>query len=419
VPASRDAAPARRRALALLGLSYLGFVSLGLPDGLLGVAAPSIRASFGLPIEAFGSLLLAFTAGYLVSSVASGWLLARTNVGTLLAASCLATGLGLAGYAAAPVWPAVLVCGVVLGLGAGAIDAGINTHMAARHGPRTLNWLHAFYGLGAASGPLLMTAVLMDGRPWQQGYAWVAAAQLALALGFGLARRRFGEGEGPAAGSPSSAAAPASGRATLRLPAAWLGVGVFFVYTGLEAAAGLYAFALLTEARGLAAAAAGAITSGYWASLTVGRLAIGSVANRFSPAAIVRAAVAGIALGAAVAWLGRGTLAGASAFALLGLAMAPVFPTLIAATPSRLGAAHAANAVGFQIAGAVLGQSLLPALLGFGIAAAGLECVPLALLAGAIGLAGLHERLVAGALRRPTAAPERFAIGVSEGGAGA
>jgi MFS family permease len=164
----------------LLALPALGFVSLGLPDGVLGVAWPSIRATFGLRLDALGALLISTTAGYALSSFSSGWLLSRISVGTLLALSCGLTAASLAGYASAPNWGIVIMFGVVAGLGAGAIDAGINTYIATRHSARTLSLCHAAYGLGTAGGPALLTSILMSGSSWRHGYLAIAIAQLAL-----------------------------------------------------------------------------------------------------------------------------------------------------------------------------------------------------------------------------------------------
>src|SRR5436190_18788275 len=163
----------RLSSLLLIGLAFLGFISIGLPDGLLGVAWPAMRAYFGLPIDALGGLLVMYTAGYLTASFSSGRLLAHLNVGALLALSCLATGLSLTGYALSARWWPVLLLGALAGLGAGAIDAGLNTFAATHFSARIVTWLHAFYGIGAFSGPLLMTSVLHAGRAWQMSYAIV------------------------------------------------------------------------------------------------------------------------------------------------------------------------------------------------------------------------------------------------------
>ena len=394
-----------RRRFLLLALSFVGFVSLGLPDGLLGVAWPSIRASFDLALDALGPLLVATTTGYVLSSFASGRILARMSVGALLALSCLATATSLLGYALAPAWWVMVGCGLLAGLGAGAIDAGLNTHVAMHHGARTLNWLHACYGVGAASGPVLMASVLMLGLPWQRGYAWVAVGQGILAACFAATLRfwpRAGSASSaPAKGAPAStpgsnppAAQAASGASTLRLPAAWLGVAAFFVYTGLEASAGAWAYSLLTESRGVRAMTAGSWVSVYWGGLCAGRLVFGFLVGSAPIHSLLRASLLGIGLGAGLVSFDLGALPTGLGLALLGLACGPIFPSLIATTPERLGAAHTANGVGFQIAGAALGQSLLPALVGVLASRLGLEVLGPALLAAAVALFALHEGIV-------------------------
>src|SRR5262245_17424377 len=218
----------------LLGLAYAGFVSLGLPDGLLGVAWPSIRTFFHLPLDALGALLVMFTAGYLGSSCSSGYLLARLNVGARLALRGLATAISLLGYALTPQWWIMVGLGLLSGLGAGAIDAGINTYAATHYEARMVNWLHACYGIGATGGPIIMTSILSAGHPWQWGYGIVGVGQIVLAVCFGLTRTWWQSTArtAPPEGAPASIRT-ATSRSTLRLPIMWLSVAVFFVYTGL------------------------------------------------------------------------------------------------------------------------------------------------------------------------------------------
>jgi fucose permease len=375
------------RAVGLrLGLAFLAFVGLGLPDGLLGVAWPAMRATFALPLPALGPLLLASTSGYVVSSFVSGALLARMGLGTLLGLSCLATAASLAAYAAAPAWPLVVGAGVLVGLGAGAIDAGLNTYVATHHPARTLNWLHACYGLGTAIGPALMTAVLIARGSWRPGYALVAGAQLLLAATFAATRARW---PGPAA--PDAGASVAAPRRTLALPAAQLGIAAFFLYTGLEAVTGAWAYSLLTEARGVATETAGAATSAYWGGLMGGRVLFGFVAGRAPAAVLLRGCLAAALAGAALLAADLGTTASVMALVILGGAAGPMFPSLIAATPDRLGAAHAANGVGFQVAAAALGQSLLPWLVGVVAGRVGLEVVGPSVLVALVLLTAVHE----------------------------
>ena len=382
---------ARPRAPLLLGLAGLGFVSLGLPDGLLGVAWPSLRAGFGLAQGALGALLLASTTGYVLSSFASGPLLARLGLGALLALSCLATAVSLLGYAVAPVWPALVALGVVAGLGAGAIDAGINGYVATHHSPRALHLLHAGYGLGTTAGPALMTGLLMAGAPWQRGYLVVGASQLALGLAFGATR-----GLWPAASAAPAARAPSAPLAhTLRRPAVWLGALAFALYTGLEAGAGAWTYTLLSEGRGVALASAGSAVSLYWGALMAGRVAFAFSLAAAPSGRLLGACSAGVALAALALALDLGAAPSFAALALLGFCAGPIFPSLIATTPARFGARHAPNVVGLSVAAAAIGQALLPAALGLGAASLGLEWVPRALLGAALLLLLLSPALAA------------------------
>src|SRR4030095_7758912 len=265
--------------LVLIVLTYLSFVSLGLPDGLNGVAWPSIREDFHLPVDALGSLLVMFTAGYLISSFSSGRILSQIGIGSLLALSCLATAARLFGCALARAWWVMVALGTLWGLGAGAIDAGLNTFAASQFSARMVNWLHACYGIGAATGPAIMTGVLAGHHPWQRGYLIVGGWQLALALCFAFTRNRW-PSDGQSAtlsGSTSTEVVRAGNLRTLKLPVVWLSLAVFFVYTGVEAAAGTWAYTLFTESRGVSLMTAGVLASVYWGGLTVGRLLSGFV----------------------------------------------------------------------------------------------------------------------------------------------
>jgi fucose permease len=365
-------------------LAALAFISLGLPDGLLGVAWPSIRAYFGRDVEALGALIIAATCGYVASSFSSGRLLRHINVGSVLALSCLLTAGGLLGYAGTAQWPVMVVLGVLLGMGGGAIDSSLNAYAATHHGARTLNWLHACYGIGAATGPLIMTAVLGKGRPWQQGYAIVGVAQLVLAGCFAATVSWWDR-----PGDEAAAAAPpafATIRATLRLTATKLAIAAFFVYAGVEASTGVWTFTLLTEARGVDPAEAGWVVSLFWGGLTGSRLVAAFAAARVRPRTLLWIALAGVLLGTVLVWLNVSARLTYAGILLAGWACGPIFPTLVAMTPGRLGAEHAANAVGFQIAAAALGLSLLPALVGIAAGAFGVHIIAPLLVLQALAL---------------------------------
>ncbi|MEV4478206.1 MFS transporter [Micromonospora coxensis] len=417
-----SAAPPRA---SLLLLAYLAFVSLGLPDGLIGVGWPSIRADFDVPTEAVGLVLTAGTAGYLTSSVLAGFTLARLGVGRLLAVSTLLASLALTGYAASPALTLMVGCALVLGLGSGAIDSGLNAYAAGAFGPRHMNWMHAFFGLGVAIGPLIMTAVLGAGLGWRWGYGIVAVAQLALALAFALTVRAWrdrsaavavpvGPAGGPASadltvGGPVAAgpagpepgrAAPVPVRETLRLPAVWLGAAAFAAYVAIEVAAGLWAFLLLTEGRGLAAAPAGLCVSGYWGSLFLGRVVQGLVAERLGTGRVLRASLVGMAVGAVLMAAPAPAPVTVAGLFLLGFAAAPVFPLLTLTTAERVGAAHADRVIGVQIGAAGLGAALVPAGLGVLLGNTSVTLLGPALTVLALVLLALH----AAAGRRPAPA---------------
>lgn len=395
--------PTHDRGTALtLGLASLGFVSLGLPEGLLGVAWPSIRATFDLPLDALGLLLTTFASGYFLSSAVSGRVIFRLGVGLALAGSCAVTGVSLLGYALAPAWPAMVGLGFVLGLGAGTIDAGLNTYAAVAHGPRVLNWMHAAFGLGAAAGPLVMTALLSSGFSWSTGYVLVAVAQLALAAGYGATRRRYIAPVHPTA-QASTRSSGSSARAMLARPLIWLSMVLFFVYVGIEAAAGQWSFSLFTLGRGTPAQIAGVLVSAYWAGLTVGRVVFGVLVTRVSNDGLLRGCMLVTVLAAGLIWANV-PVASWLALPLLGLVLAPVFPILIADTPWRLGAGQTANAIGLQVAAAVAGGAALPAGLGVLAARLSLEVIGPCLVGAALVQLVLHEALIRRAFEPPQSA---------------
>jgi fucose permease len=289
----------------------------------------------------------------------------------------------------------MVALGVLSGLGAGAIDAGVNTYVATRYSPRMVNWLHACYGIGATSGPVIMTSVLAADLPWQWGYGIVGLGQLVLALCFGLTHTWWPAATAARDTSAHTPVRTVSSRSTLRLPVVWLGIAVFFLYTGMEAATGTWTYSLFTEARAIPASTAGMWVSMYWGSLTVGRLLSGAIVSYVSVSLLLRLCIIGVALGATLIWLNLTSMLSCVGLALIGLALAPIFPSLIATTPERLGNAHTANGVGFQIAAAVLGQALLPGMMGILARHLGLEIVGPALLAAALGLLVLYEIFMA------------------------
>lgn len=383
----------RRPLLALL--AFLAFISLGLPDGLLGVSWPSIRGDFGVPLDALGLLVAVQTAGYLTSSFFSGRLLRVLPIGTVLALSTLAAALALLGFALTPLWPLMLALGFLAGLGGGAIDAGLNAYGASHFSARTLNWLHAFFGLGTTLGPLIVTAVLNSGNVWRWSYVIVGSAQLLLTLTFFLTRRRWVDGA-ESGGEGNAPVQAARTRDTLRRPVVWLGMLTFFFYSGLEMATAQWSYSLLTLERGVPEGAAGLFVSLYWGSLMVGRILFGLVANRVPLVGTLRLCLVASVLGAVLFWLEPTRLLSVIGLMTIGFFLAPIFASLISLTPGRVGAAHANSAIGFQIASAGLGGAALTALMGGLTRVAGLPVIGVCIVIAAVLLLVLYEVFMRG-----------------------
>ncbi len=371
-------------ALRLLPIAYFGFIALGLPEGTLGVAWPSMRTDLGRSLAELAVVLVVWTAGYMASTAANGPLTHRFGTGKLLVASAAGTGLSLLGVAATPTWIVLLAATFGVGASGGLIDAGLNGHAARLGRQRTMGFLHASFGIGATLGPLLMAGALMLPGTWRTGYALVAAVQLPLAALLWRTRRRWD------AGTPVEASArprPTSHRTLM------LGLAVFFLYTGVEVAAGQWSFSLLTEARGVGEGTAGVLVAAYWACLTAGRFALGVLGDRLPPAAVVRTGMLGVLAGAALLWVAEPVWLGAGGLLLLGAALAPVFPSLMVLTPTRLGNEYAPWAVGYQLAAASLGAAAIPGLIGLTVAWNGLETVAPVLLGTAVAMLTLNVAL--------------------------
>jgi len=236
-----------------------------------------------------------------------------------------------------------------------------------------------------------MTGVLTSGLGWRWGYAVIGLVLAAMAVSF-LLTIRLWEMDRPAPASVASAREPAAGLFdTLALRRVWLNVALFFVYTGLEVSAGQWSYSLFTEARGVAPAVAGIWIAVYWAGLTAGRIVSGALASRLSADALLRLGTIGAQVGALLIWWDPGMSAGFLGLAVLGFALAPIFPTMIAETPKRLGRSHATSAIGFQVAAAYLGTAAIPGLTGVLAGHVGLAVIGPCLFSTAAALFLLHE----------------------------
>ncbi len=354
----------------VLLLIYAAFTSLGLPDGILGAAWPQMRTEFAADLNDNWPLLMLGTCGGLLSAFLSGLALRNLGVGRVLILTTFLTAFVIVGYALSTSLAVMTGLAFFLGLGNGAVDAGLNHFVASNLSSRHMNWLHAFWGIGISLGTLIVSGVLAVEGTWRSAYAVVGALQLCLAVAFSFGLRSW---------SVNRAAEEARGErpdaptflSTLALPASWASMASFFVYCGIECGTGLWIASVLHDGRGWSMQAAGLMVTLFWSSLTVGRFSMGLVSQRTTPLRIVRVATLGVLLGAALiavsALAGRTPVAGwFTAFGLLltGLSLSPIFPMLMHDTPRCVGSGHALNLIGFQSGSGQLGYTLLPILIG-------------------------------------------------------
>ena len=351
--------------LFLLGIVYLSFISLGLPDAVIGVAWPAIRQDMDQPLAAVGVLTITITLCAAASSWWSSRLIERLGTGVITAASCLMTALALLGFSLAPSFGWLVAMVVPMGLGAGAVDASLNQFVAAHYTSRHMNWLHGFWGVGAATGPIIMGLALAGEGGWAEGARHIGYAQLALAavLWATLALWRHSPRK-PVVSHENTGESPLIFK-PVATQALWLSPLAFLLYVSAEMGTYLWAASLLVSNRGVSLPQAGVWVSVYFGAITLGRFSAGVIANRLGNRRMVALGISTATVGAALfalPWLPNAlNLAG---LVLMGLGCAPIFPSLMHETAHRFPADVARKVISWQMMAAYAGGSLIPAAFG-------------------------------------------------------
>jgi fucose permease len=381
--------------------AFLGFIGIGLNGSLIGIAWTPMSPEFGQPLESVGILLFASTAGYLTISFMVGTVTARIGIGAtvLLGAAFIAGGLAATAFAQA-FWLLIPIL-IFTGVGSGLIDAGFNAYISEHHSKRTLNWLHACFGIGATVAPLIVTALLNAQASWRIAFLIVASFCGALTVLFFLIRGQWRVMAAEAVRAEGGVGITLSD--TLRLPAVWIGVALFFVYAGMESSPGVWMFPLYTKGRGIAEVLAGTWVSLYWGVFTIGRIVFGAIINYVPTNLLIRACFVGILIGTVLIWWNPSQDIGVFGLILFGFAQAPMFAVFISQTASRVGIRHAPNAIGFQVAGAGIGVAGVPALIGILQERISLEIIPPFLFGIAIVAVILYEVSLLTARKNPDA----------------
>ncbi|MCF3649054.1 MFS transporter [Synoicihabitans lomoniglobus] len=386
-----------RSGLLLLLIIYLGFISLGLPDGTFGVAWPEVYPELELPIGLAGAVAVLITLLSATTGFLSGRIIARFRTGPVVAVSCLLTGSALVLFSQAqgPWW--LWLAAVPLGIGAGAVDAGLNGFVARHYSGRHMNWLHACWGVGATAGPLLMGFALRTDGGWRLGYGVLGSFQVGLAVIFVLTlpwwaaapdRPAAGESRAGDTDVASGAAAPNWGANSW---AGWLSPVLFAVIVAVETTAALWAGSILVVGRGFEPGVAAWCGAALFGAMTMGRILAGFVAERWGNRRLVALGLGGAMVGAVIFAMNPGPWFNVAALVVFGLGMAPLYPCLMHEVPRRFAADAAQTVIGRQSGAAYLGAAIMPTAAG-ALAANAIHVIPWLWVGGlALGMLGVRQ----------------------------
>lgn len=359
-------------ATLFLIIIYLSFISLGLPDSLLGAAWPVMQADFGAPIGVAGVLSIIIAVGTIISSLASGALMKRFGTGQITLASCLLTATALLGFYFAPsiVW--LMVLALPLGLGAGSVDAALNNYVAVHYKAHHMSWLHCFWGVGATLGPIIMARFIREDNLWRSGYLTIALIQLALVLLLFITLPLWKRMEkvqsqkvDDETGSTEHPYDITSPEKPLQMKGVKLTLMTFLFYSGAEATVGLWGSSFLVNIKDLSPAVAAQWISMYYGGITVGRFITGFVTLKVSNRVLIRSGLLIALAGGLLLILPGPTLFSLIGFMLIGLGFAPIYPCMLHETPARFGKVQTQKLMGYQMAVAYTGTTLLPSMLGW------------------------------------------------------
>lgn len=343
-----------------LGIAFAGFVLIGVHDAALGVLLPSIQGEYTLDKRSVSTMFLASTSGYLMAAFSSGLLVERLGRRVFLTLGGALLVAAMTTVATVPPWLTVLLALVGIGFGIAVVDAGLNTFVASLpNNTSLLNYLHAWFGVGALAGPLLASTILAVGGRWNYVHVVLAVFALLLMIGFYFVFARSQTDPLPA----SESLPTISGNvltATLRLPLVWFAALFLFVYVGAEVSVGNWAYSYLLEERQVTPLISGWLVSGYWLGLTLGRLVLGSVTRRLGDLRMIQLCLAVLGAGLVLLWIGPGTILAGAGLWLAGFSLGPIFPTMIAAMSRLVQPRLLPSAIGFLTSFGAGGAALFP-----------------------------------------------------------
>ncbi|NLV91048.1 MAG: MFS transporter [Firmicutes bacterium] len=375
----------------LLVLIYISFISLGLPDSILGTAWPAAYKDLGVPISWAGIISATISGGTIISSWFSNRIISRLGTGVTTVVSVAMTAVALLGVSLSGSFWFLLLFAIPLGLGAGSVDAALNNFVALHYQAKHMNWLHCFWGIGASAGPVIMSISLTSSN-WQTGYAAIGWLQVALVIILLLSLplwKRFSSG----AQSEGSRAQVLSTRELLRIPGAKPILVAFFCYCAVEATAGLWGSSFLVLTKGISPQIAARWISLYYFGITFGRFLSGLLTLKIANRDLIRLGQGMSVLGILLLLLPAWDFVFSAGFFVIGLGCAPIFPALLHDTPENFGAELSQAIMGMQMACAYVGTTTMPPLFGFLAQRVSMILLPFYLLVIALLMVAMVELL--------------------------
>lgn len=378
----------------LLVIIYLAFISLGLPDSLLGSAWPIMYQEFSVPVSYAGGISMIIAVGTIVSSLQSDRLTKKFGTGTVTAVSVLLTAVALFGFSSSHSYAALCLWAVPYGLGAGSVDASLNNYVALHYASRHMSWLHCMWGIGASLGPYIMGYALAGGVGWNKGYRYIAILQITLTailiFSLPLWKKQSADDTGRADGNRKPS--PLSLRQIAKIPGTKEIMITFFCYCALEQTTGLWASSYLVLRCGFSAEAAAGFASLFFIGITAGRAFSGFLTMKLSDTQMIRFGLGFILFG--IVLLPFGSMVTLLGLIFVGLGCAPVYPSIIHSTPGHFGTDKSQAMIGVQMASAYVGTCFMPPIFGFVANHISVSLFPVYLLAMLALMAAMHEKML-------------------------
>lgn len=390
----------------LLVIIYISFISLGLPDSLLGSAWPSIYPELKVPVSYAGIISMIIALGTIVSSLQSDRLTRKLGTGKVTAVSVGMTAAALFGFSVSHSFWMLCLWAVPYGLGAGSVDASLNNYVALHYESRHMSWLHCMWGVGATIGPYIMGFALTGGMTWNGGYRIISMIQIVLTILLVVSLPLWKGKNSSGSSSENSQAQPSalSIRNILRIPGAKEVMVCFFCYCAVEQTAALWASSYLTLYKGVPAETAARFAGMFFIGITVGRALSGFITMKLNDVQMIRLGQGLIGAGVLIMLLPLGAGASLAGLIIIGLGCAPIYPCIIHSTPDRFGADRSQAIIGVQMASAYVGTCLMPPLFGLITNHVSVSLFPVYMLVILVLMTVMHELLTKKTMSRKSPA---------------